>query len=280
MLRATPVTTNAVDWDITFGIATNDSKVEDLGTPESILELRRQSGTPDFVVGGSFIRHQVGHPIGAYFEQKMVSAALLPSGQPDTVNVICEDGRGGTMICAGPDRLYNTSDDAPEVYLGKSSPGTEGSFSSTLRFFKNFRVYGLVDFKRDFLKIDGNFRARCAVFGRCFENFYPLQTDPMIVAGLRSNGQLVDYYIKNSSFAKLREVSFSYTLPPINTRWARFNRAVVTLAGRNLATWTDYPGLEPEGFFLGGSRGGQFGQFEQNANPQLTSWVLGVNLDW
>jgi TonB-linked SusC/RagA family outer membrane protein len=280
MIRATPILREAFSWDVTFGVATNDSKVENLGTPEAILELRKLSGTPDFVVGGSFIKHQVGYPIGAYFEQKVVSAALLPDGNPDIPRVLCDDGKGSTMICAGPDLTYNTGDDAPDVFLGKSSPGTEGAFSSTLTLFKNFRVYGLVDFKRDFMKIDGNFRARCAVFGRCFENFYPLQTDPKIVAGLRSNGQLVDYYIRNSSFAKLREVSFSYTLPPINTRWARFNRAVVTLAGRNLATWTDYPGLEPEGFFLGGDRGGQFGQFEQNANPQLTSWVLGVNLDW
>jgi len=279
LIRATPLLREAVSWDVTFGLGTNDSKVEDLGTPEAILALRGP-GAPDFVVGGSFIKHQVGYPIGAYFEQKVVSAALLPNGTPDVPNVMCEDGRGGTMICAGPDLAYNTADDAPDVFLGKSSPGTEGSFSSTLTFFKNFRIYGLVDFKRDFMKINGNMRARCAIFGRCFENFYPLQTDPKIVAGLRSNGQLVDYYINNSSFAKLREVSFSYTLPPLNTRFARFNRAVVTLAGRNLATWTDYPGLEPEGFFLGGSRGGQFGQFEQNANPQLTSWVLGVNLDW
>jgi hypothetical protein len=74
-------------------------------------------------------------------------------------------------------------------------------------------------------------------------------------------------------------VSVSYTLPAIGTRWG-LNRAVVTLAGRNLFTWTDYPGLEPEAFFLGGSRGGNFGQFEQTTNPQLTQWVLGVNVDW
>ena len=280
MLRATPILREAVEWDVTFGIATNDSEIEDLGTPESILELRRQRGTPDFVVGGTFIRHQVGFPIGAYFEQRVVSAKLLPDGRPDIPNVICDDGKGGTMICAGPDLAFNTADDAPEVFLGKSSPGTEGAFSSTLTLWKRFRIYGLLDFKRDFVKVDGNFRARCAIFGLCRENFYPLEFDPKVIAGLRSNGQLVDYYINNSSYAKLRELSFSYTLPAVATRWARFNRAVVTLSGRNLATWTDFPGLEPEAFFLGGSRGGQFGQFEQTTNPQLTSWVLGVNLDW
>lgn len=280
MLRATPVARDAFEWDMSFGIATNESKVEDLGTPESILELRRQSGTPDFVVGGFAIRHQVGYPIGGYFEQRTVSAKLLPDGNPDIPNVLCDNGTGGTMICAGPDLRYNTADDAPEVFLGKSSPGTEGSFTNTITLWKRFRVYGLIDFKRDFVKLDGNFRARCAIFGRCKENFYPLEFDPKVIAGLRSNGQLIDYYIHDSGYAKLRELSFSYTLPSFSNRWTRFNRAVITLAGRNLATWTDYPGLEPEAFFLGGSRGGQFGQFEQTTNPQLTSWVLGVNLDW
>jgi hypothetical protein len=75
-------------------------------------------------------------------------------------------------------------------------------------------------------------------------------------------------------------VSLAYTLPGISTRWGSINRAVITVAGRNLHTWTDYPGLEPEAFFLGGTRGGQYGQFEQTTNPQLRQWVFGVNLDW
>ena len=279
MFRATPIMARAFEWDMTFGVATNDSEIEDLGTPQAILDLRKISGTPDFVSSGGFIRHQVGYPIGSYFEQKIISAVILPNGQADRANVLCDNGKGGTMPCSGADLVYNTADDAPDVFLGRSLPGTEGAFTSTLTFFKKLRVYAMLDFKRDFLKIDGNFRARCFAFGRCFENFYPTLSDPIKAAGLQSSGQLVSHYIENSSYAKLRELSFSYTLPGVNSRFVRFNRAVVTLAGRNLATWTDYPGLEPEAFFLGGSRGG-FAQWEQNANPQLTSWVLGVNLDW
>ncbi|HUR91955.1 MAG TPA: SusC/RagA family TonB-linked outer membrane protein [Gemmatimonadaceae bacterium] len=280
MLRATPLMRDNFEWDVTFGIAKNSSEVEDLGTSEAILALRALSGTPDFVVGGFAIKHQVGYPIGSYFEQDVVSAVLLPSGLADVSKVMCKDGKGGTMICAGADLIYGNADDAPDVFLGRSLPGTEGSFSSTVSLWKRFRIYGLVDFKSDFMKLDGNMRSRCQIFGRCRENFYPLEFDPKTIAGLQSNGQLIDYYINSSAYAKLREVSFSYTLPAINTRFAKFNRAVITLAGRNLATWTDYPGLEPEAFFLGGSRGGNFGQFEQTTTPQLTTWVLGLNLDW
>ena len=132
----------------------------------------------------------------------------------------------------------------------------------------------------DFVKVDGNMRSRCQIFVRCRENFYPLEFDPKKIAGLQSNGQIVDYYLNDSGYAKLREVSLSYVLPSFSTRFGSFNRAVVTLAGRNLKTWTDYPGLEPEAFFLGGTRGGNFGAFEQTTNPQLAQWVLGINVDW
>jgi hypothetical protein len=184
------------------------------------------------------------------------------------------------MICAGPDLIYNTADDAPDVFLGRSLPKLEGAFSNTITLFKKLRLYGLVDFKRDFYKIDGNMRSRCQIFVRCRENFYPKEFNPKTIAGLGSNGQLIDYYVNNSGYAKLRELSVSYTLPAISTKWGHVNRAVVSLAGRNLHTWTKYPGLEPEAFFLGGSRGGNFGQFEQTTNPQLAQWVLGVNVDW
>ena len=280
MLRATPLIRDSFKWDVNLGWGTNDSKVVSLGTPAAILALRKANGTPDFVVGGFAIKHQVGYPIGSYFEQRVVSAVLLPNGRADVAQVMCDNGKGGTMICAGPDLLYNTGDDAPDVFLGRSLPKREGSFSNTLTFFKTIRLYAMLDFKRDFFKIDGNMRSRCQIFVRCRENFYPLEFDPKKIAGLQSNGQLIDYYINNSGYTKLREVSISYMLPTINTRFAKFNRAVLTLAGRNLHTWTSYPGLEPEAFFLGGTRGGNFGQFEQTTTPQLAQWVLGLNLDW
>ncbi|HET8770877.1 MAG TPA: SusC/RagA family TonB-linked outer membrane protein [Gemmatimonadaceae bacterium] len=280
LVRGRPMERDRFSWETSLSVATNGSRVESLGTPPAILALREASGTPDFVVGGFAIRHQVGYPIGAYFEQRVISAQLLPDGQADIPNVLCDDANGGSMVCAGADLTYGTPDDAPEVYLGRSLPNAEFAFSNTFTFLENFRFYVLIDSKRGFKKLDGNMRSRCAIFERCRENFYPLEFDPKTIAGLQSNGQLVDYYINNSSYTKLREVSLSYTLPAAWSRWGGFSRAVVTVAGRNLHTWTNYPGLEPEAFFLGGSRGGNFGSFEQTTNPQLAQWVFGVNLDW
>ncbi len=56
-------------------------------------------------------------------------------------------------------------------------------------------------------------------------------------------------YIESATYAKLRELTIGYTLPP-SLIGGLFNDAVssarLTLSGRNLITWTGYTGLDPE----------------------------------
>jgi len=61
-----------------------------------------------------------------------------------------------------------------------------------------------------------------------------------------------------ASFLKLRELTVGYTLPEAWVTAVGASRVMVSVTGRNLLTWTRYPGLEPEAMFLGGSRGGNF----------------------
>jgi hypothetical protein len=68
----------------------------------------------------------------------------------------------------------------------------------------------------------------------------------------------------------------SYTLPETWASAFRASQATISLAGRNLHTWTKYPGLDPEGSFQGGSRG--FGQWEQDVTPQLMQFVTTIHL--
>jgi len=45
---------------------------------------------------------------------------------------------------------------------------------------------------------------------------------------------------------KLRELSVTYNLPETVARQFHATRASITLTGRNLHTWTDYTGVDPE----------------------------------
>jgi hypothetical protein len=56
-------------------------------------------------------------------------------------------------------------------------------------------------------------------------------------------------YMEDASFIKLRELSLSYEVPSgllDNALWSGIDGARLTLSGRNLRTWTNYTGLDPE----------------------------------
>jgi len=84
------------------------------------------------------------------------------------------------------------------------------------------------------------------------------------------------------SFAKLRELSLSFAL---SDRWARSvgaKRAAITVAGRNLHTWTGYhPGLDPENIAGFAETFKGFGTpFSQDQLPQAAQFVMRLNLTY
>jgi hypothetical protein len=81
-----------------------------------------------------------------------------------------------------------------------------------------------------------------------------------------------EWRISDGSFVKLRELSLTYT-------FGRLNKAIsdlsLTFAGRNLISWDDYNGFDPETNAGGGStiiRGNDFGNV-----PIPRTFSFGVN---
>ncbi len=253
MVRGTPVQSSNFSWDMTFSISKNSNKIKDLGSVDTVSL-------------GSNEAHVVGYPAGSWFARHLVSAEFGPDGKK-TTNLMCDNGSGGSVACAS----------APRVFLGNTAPETEGAFTTTVTFMQNFRLNALVDFKAGYKKLDGNERVRCYLFSLCRENFFPEEFDPVHVARVQGGSAFIDEYTQDASFTKLREVALTYSLPPSFAERVGVNSGSITVAGRNLLTWTDYKGLEPEASFIGGSRG-SVGQFEQNVLPQLQTWVLSFNI--
>jgi hypothetical protein len=268
LLRGTPYRSDLVAVDLALNFATNDNKILDLGMPGFTF-------VP--VAGTLYMRHQQGYPVGSWFERKVVAAQLNASGAPIANTVMCDNGSGGQMLCAGADLIYGNADDAPALFLGRGVPKNEGSISSTVTLWNRLRLYGQVDFKTGFKKLDGNTRLRCWFFNRpCREVYFPLEYDPLRIAMVQSGQNLPEFFITDASFTKFREFTISYTVPDRFTRLANVSRASLALSGRNLKTWTDYPG-EVETTYLYGPRGGH-STWDQTILPQLTQWVVTVNL--
>ena len=146
-----------------------------------------------------------------------------------------QEGETPTSIF-GADTLGNTfkyGDTAPDYVLGFSNELTVGPF----------RLYGLFDMQQggDIVNITRN---QYDSFGLTPD------LDGQAERVLLCN-ELGDCspYIEDGSFVKLREVTLGYELPATLTGnlFGGITRGVrLELSGRNLFTWTDYTGVDPE----------------------------------
>lgn len=252
--RVTALARERVGLDFVLNMSRNRNEVRDLGGPEFI--------------GSGNIRHQVGYPVGGYWDLRVVSADFLPDGR--TQNAMCDDGKGGVTPCL----TATGGAAAPRVFYGRSDPANEGSFSSTLSLFQRFRIYGLVDWKTGHTQLNNNIRARCQVFRQCPENFAPLESDPVLIAQYDSPNILRNFVYQDASFAKLREVSASYSLPSTIAGRLGATGATFTVSGTNLHTWTDWGGVDPEAFFVVE----QFARTEQAQVPPLRQFLVSMKL--
>ncbi len=87
--------------------------------------------------------------------------------------------------------------------------------------------------------------------------------------------------IEDGGFVKLREVSVSYTIDqPWVQRALGFSSIDIRLAGRNLHTWSNYTGYDPE-TNLGGALSGALGAggVDYFNNPQTRSFSVSITLN-
>ncbi len=258
LIRGTPWETDRHSLELTLNLSTNHNEVLDLG---SVTD-------EDFISAGTYLQHHVGYPLGSWFSKQVVSAEFDATGK--AVNLLCNDGRGVGVACGS----------APLVYLGRTSPSKEGGLSSRLTLFNNIRVFAQLDFKTGFTKLDGNYRVRCYFFSECRENWYPTEFDPAKIAEIQAAGTYAGAILDDGDFLKLRELSVSYAVPSQWVSYIGARSGNITMAGRNLYTWTKFGGLEPESTFNGGSRGGSFSLWEQNVLPQLAQFVVTFNVSY
>ncbi len=245
-------------WDFNFTIGTHTSKID------------RLNGRDTTIDNGSY-SHRIGYAPFDWFSYHVLSATYDPATRK-AINPMCDNGKGAPMPCFNA----NGAIQAPKVYLGHAIPTAEGSFTTTFRFLKNFSLYGMVDYATGYKRLDNNLRIRCQIFYTCLEYLQPDKADPRRLAQMQSNGTLRDFVINDSRYMKLREISLSYDAPARLVARAGAKSGGFTLSARNLHTWTNYTGLDPESQFVAGSPV----NVDQAHLPQLAAVVLTLRLSY
>lgn len=259
-----------VAWDLTVAASGNENELVELG--EGIDPII-------FGLGGDSQRHQEGYPLGAYFQRPVVSAQDLNGD-----GVITRAGCPGTPVI-GPGGIAITPQPACEVvlgdtavFLGRPFPSREVTISSTVTLFRLVQVNALLDHRGGYEQFNNTESFRCSsTFQNCraaFDPTAPVEAQARAAAAARGTDAA---YIEDASFWKLREVSVTLTAP---TEWARrvgTQQLRLTLAGRNLKTWTDYSGFDPEVNQFGFS---DFSTADFLTQPNVRTFNARLQLSW
>ena len=271
-LNARPVTTERFAWDVGVNFGRNRGNVDRLAGGAEFIPYNTEGFT------GSSGSSTVGFAPGVIRGFDFARCGVTQDDFEVETGTLAE-------ACAGAARgaLYIGSDGQPvldptERVIADPNPDWTAGLNTSVTLFKRWRVSGLLDIREGGQVWNGtraalyNFgthqdterlRERTGTFGRDFlTDVYPTVTGPG--AGQVAFQTAADWeawfrgpggsfgdnqaqFVEDGSFVKLREVAVSYTA---DQGWVQnrigMSSVVFRLAGRNLATWTDYTGLDPE----------------------------------
>jgi hypothetical protein len=223
---------------------------------------------PDIIINRGTQRHRTGYSAGSFWQR------------PVTFNDANNDG----LLARSEVTLGDTA-----VYLGDALPHWNRSISVDLKVLKNIRVSTLIEGRGGNKQLNFSEQFRCASSsskGGCSAVANPnasLQQQAAFIASqfggaapsLAGTSQAL--YIENGGFTKWRELAVTLQVPD-SWSFARLGGArgaSITLAGKNLHTWTKYTGIDPE---IVEAATTSFNQSEFNTQPTPRFYTLRFNL--
>lgn len=213
LVTARPIDRPAATWQVSLNGALNNNKLLSLG-----------AGIPPIVFAAQ--RHVVGYPLGGYWQRPILSYA---------------DANNDGIIAQSEVTVGTTP-----VYLGSPFPKRQLSFNNDVTLFSLVRLGALLDY-RGGVKLYNSTASWRDLQNITFAMNSPnasLADQARAVAATRLGTDAG--YIEKADFVKLRELSISFLVPTRYTDRLRLGKSSLMLAGRNLATWSDYSGLDPE----------------------------------
>ncbi|CAN0013388.1 unnamed protein product, partial [Chrysoparadoxa australica] len=262
-LQGVLLNTRDMQGGFNLSFATVDQKVTDLGDVPAFT--RSAGGAIDL------FRFEEGVSYGAMYGNKLISSVSQLT--TDTNGFVLNAG-GGTLTPADfsvnslghvvitsdagtdaerPMYLVDENGDEEIVQIGDTNPdfnvGITGNFS-----YKNLGLFMVWDWSQGGEVY--NYTKQLLIFNYRHKELETLTRDgyklPYITSsdGLYNASDALSYYVEDASYLKLREVSLSYTFDNDMLSGIGIGNAIkdikLSVVGRNLLTFTDYSGYDPE----------------------------------
>ncbi|MEJ2216037.1 MAG: TonB-dependent receptor [Gemmatimonadota bacterium] len=240
------IQTNALDWEATITGSYNRNELLVLG-----------QGIPPIVGGfGDTQQYRPGYPAGAYFDRP----------------ITYKDANGDGTISPSEVTVGDTA-----AYLGQPFPTRQYSFSTDLTLWNRVRLSGLLNYSGGQKLFDRTMASRCttaqAVCQARFDPNAPLSEQAAIVA-YNQTGTYAGFIVP-ATYWQLQEVSLTLMAPKSWLGRMRAHDVSLTISGRNLATWSKYPGFNPQVNFDGQSN---FTTADFFTLPPARYWTARVNV--
>ena len=233
----------AAGWDVTLSLWGNQNRLVNLG-------LATYTGL------SGWQRATVGYPVGGYWALAIQSFA---------------DANGDGIIV--PSEVVGSPG---LVWAGTPYPTQGAMLTSEWRLGGSFRAALTLDYRA------GQRLFNEAAFYRCFYGTCRAAVDARTSLAEQARAavpQPTTGYFEDAAYLKLREISLSYSPPPKLAAALRARATTITLAGRNLATWTGYSGGDPESGSYGTIVPGRPRTIaDDGALPVPHSWTLRLQL--
>ena len=300
-LNLRPITTRNFAWDLGFQVATNRSRVLDLAGVQFVPYPI--SGGNNGLTGIQAVA-MLNQPLGVYYGTDFIRCGrgLSYAGMDlDNTAGQCQGAPSGALYIDSTG--YPQPDVAGNYVIGNPNPDWTGSVRTSFRINK-FSIGGLLDVRQggvasnqtkgalnhfgtskesQVMRDGGNF-----VFGDTYFGDQAVAGPgagtpvPIGQAWFTGNGGIFNgpksQFNEEASFVKLREISVGYTFDQAwVSRLLGFSSMELRVSGRNLHTWTDYTGVDPETSLLGAASPAR--GFDYFNNPQSRSYVFSLTLN-
>lgn len=247
LLRATPVRTKSFTWNVTATYAANENVVTEVVGDRITLP-------------GSFATSFVipGQPIGVFYRQFY---------DRNSTGQISLDGNGLPLRGV-------TEDGSSSKIIGDPNPDWNGSLINEFKY-KDLSLRVQFDAVQGFDIFNWNRRLMDnVIFGGGANVGEELLGNQAKGFG-RAQANIFEEFVEDGSFVKLREIALSYAIRP-NSEWVK--QINISLAGRNLMSFDDYSGWDPEINTPGQSNGVR--GFDFAGVPIPRTYQLSINLNF
>ena len=301
-LNVRPLTTRnvAVDFGLTWG--QNQNEVLDLGL--------LPDGTPvEFIFwqtsfAGRTVNAQVGYPLGVIRGQDFARCGNgLTNARVAGIEEACAGAAKGALFIGANGFPVADPTERP---LGDPNPDWTGGIRAGLTLFQRLNITGFLDVRHGGIvqnmtrasmysygtHKDTELRGQQVTFGKEILPQEKVLVGPgagnaVTIGEAWFNGAggiagPVSQFNEDASYTRLRELSVSYLFDqPWVNRILGLRSIDLRVAGRNLVTWTNYTGFDPE-TGLGGLAGATASSqgFDWFNNPIAKAVVLSVGLNW